>query len=206
LWLLDLDREIAWVGDEGVTEARGPTRRFGAELEARVKLRSWLVADADVTISRARFRQLPTGQNLVPLAPRATLTSGVSVLHPDGVFGRLGMRSLTDRPLTEDGFLQATGVTLVSQQTLRDCAVDRQSAGRTLARGAVQHATNPRSLPSGDAGRNHKWRQFRGLSGRALHPGRAVQRDAQSTAVLLVGAASGRGVLLVLGKEYPEDL
>ncbi len=113
LWLLDLDSEIVWVGDEGATEARGPTRRYGVELETRARLTDWLIADADVTLSRARFRDLPSGNDQIPLAPRLTVTAGVSVRHPKGMFGRLGLRSLSDRPLTEDGFLQADGFTLV---------------------------------------------------------------------------------------------
>ncbi len=113
LWLLDLDSEIVWVGDEGVTEARGPTRRLGVELEVRAKLLDWLSADGDLTVSRARFRDLPRGEDRVPLAPRLTLTGGLSAQHPGGVYGRLGLRSLSDRPLTEDGFLTAEGFTLL---------------------------------------------------------------------------------------------
>ena len=112
LWLLDLDQEIVWVGDEGVTEARGPTRRLGLELEVRAKILDWLIADGDVTVSRARFRDRPDGENRVPLAPRFTLTGGLSVQHPAGVFGRWGIRSLSDRPLTEDSLLTAEGFTL----------------------------------------------------------------------------------------------
>jgi outer membrane receptor protein involved in Fe transport len=113
LWLLDIGSEIVWVGDEGVTEARGPTRRYGAEIEARARILPWLHADLDVTASRARFRDLPEGQNFIPLAPRFTVTGGVSAHHPAGVFGRAGVRSLSDRPLTEDAFLTAEGFTLL---------------------------------------------------------------------------------------------
>ncbi len=113
LWLLDLDSEIVWVGDEGVTEARGPTRRLGLDLEARAALLSWLFADVDLTVSRGRFRDAPADEDEIPLAPRATLTAGLSALHPRGFFGRLGLRSISDRPLTEDGFLQAEGFTLL---------------------------------------------------------------------------------------------
>src|SRR5690606_37194070 len=113
LWLLDIDSETVWVGDEGTTEARGATRRLGVELELRAQLLPWLLADLDVTASRARFRDLPDGEDAIPLAPRFTLTAGLSALHPRGVFGRLGVRSLSDRPLTEDRFLEAEGFTLV---------------------------------------------------------------------------------------------
>lgn len=113
VWLLDLDSETVWVGDEGVTEARGPTRRYGLDLEARAEIVPWLVADADITFSRGRFRDLPDGEDQIPLAPRFTMTAGVSARHARGVFGRLGVRGLSDRPLTEDGFLKADGFMLL---------------------------------------------------------------------------------------------
>src|SRR6185503_5067920 len=34
-YLLDLDSELVWSGDEGTTEASGQTRRYGVELGAR---------------------------------------------------------------------------------------------------------------------------------------------------------------------------
>ncbi len=113
LWLLDLSQETVWVGDEGVTEARGATRRFGVEVEARVRLLDWLTADGDLTVSRARFVDAPEGEDRIPLAPKLTLTGGLSALRKDGLFGRLGIRTLSDRPLTEDGFLVADGFTLL---------------------------------------------------------------------------------------------
>ena len=113
LWLLDLENETVWVGDEGVTEARGQTRRFGVELEARWSILDWLVADTDVTLSNARFSDLPEDENFIPLAPRFTVTSGISMKHPNGFFGRLGGRALSDRPLTEDNFLVADGFVLL---------------------------------------------------------------------------------------------
>lgn len=112
-WLLDLDSETVWVGDEGGTEARGPTRRYGVDVEARAEIAPWLVADVDVTYARGRFRDLPAGEDQIPLAPRFTMTAGLSALHPRGFFGRVGARGLSARPLTEDGFLQADGFTLV---------------------------------------------------------------------------------------------
>jgi outer membrane receptor protein involved in Fe transport len=112
LWGLDLKSETVWVGDDGVTEARGRTRRLGAELELRAAILPWLRAELDTTYTRGRFRDLPEGEDRIPLAPTFTLTGGVAVEHPSGGFGRLGVRSLSDRPATEDDFLTAEGFTL----------------------------------------------------------------------------------------------
>src|SRR5690606_35025413 len=57
LWKLDLRSELVWVGDEGATEARGPTERIGLDLEARLRLLSWLWADADFTQSEATYTE-----------------------------------------------------------------------------------------------------------------------------------------------------
>ncbi len=110
---LDLDSELVWVGDEGTTEARGATRRQGLEAEARLKVLPWLFADADATLSRATYVQNAGNGDAVALAPTLILAGGVSARHPSGVYGRLGVLHLGDRPATEDRFLVAEGFTRV---------------------------------------------------------------------------------------------
>ena len=110
---LDLDSELVWVGDEGTTEARGATRRQGVEAEARLRLLPWLFADADLTVSRATYVENAGNGNAVALAPTLIVSGGVSARHPSGVYGRLGVLHLGDRPATEDEFLTAEGFTRV---------------------------------------------------------------------------------------------
>lgn len=113
LFLLDLDSELVWVGDEGTTEARGPTRRRGLEAEARLCILPWLYADADLTVSRATFAGNAGNADAVALAPTLILAGGVSARHPSGAYGRIGVIHLGDRPATEDRFLTAEGFTRV---------------------------------------------------------------------------------------------
>jgi outer membrane receptor protein involved in Fe transport len=108
-FLLDLASELVWVGDEGTTEARGPTRRLGVEAEARLKILTWLYADLDATWSRATYVQNAGNANAVALAPTLIIAGGVSARHPIGIFGRLGGLYLATRPATEDRFIQAEG-------------------------------------------------------------------------------------------------
>jgi outer membrane receptor protein involved in Fe transport len=108
---LDLASEIVWVGDEGTTEAKGPTSRLGGEFEARLEILSWLFADADFTLTRATFTENPGNANAVALAPTRVGSVGVSVRHPNGYFGRVGVFYLGDRPATEDRFFTAEGFT-----------------------------------------------------------------------------------------------
>jgi outer membrane receptor protein involved in Fe transport len=111
LFALELDSEIVWVGDEGTTEARGPTERIGAELELRYEIAPWLFADFDATLSRARFTEEPATADAVPLAPELVLSGGLSARHPEGYFGRLGAFHLGDRAASEDEFFTAEGFT-----------------------------------------------------------------------------------------------
>ena len=110
---LDLDSELVWVGDEGTTEARGATRREGVEAEARLKVLPWLFADADLTLTRAHYVEDAGNGDAVALAPTLILSGGVSARHPGGLYGRLGVLHLGDRPATEDRFLTAEGFTRV---------------------------------------------------------------------------------------------
>jgi hypothetical protein len=67
-WVLDLASELVFVGDDGTTEARGPSHRDGIEFAMRLKILDWLTFSGDVTASKAEF---DTG-GAVLLAPRLT--------------------------------------------------------------------------------------------------------------------------------------
>jgi outer membrane receptor protein involved in Fe transport len=111
-WRYDLGREFVYVGDEGTTEESGATRRMGADLEARFKLRPWLWGDWDLTLSRGRFKEAPEGENRIPLAPTMTSAGGLTLRHPRGYEGSLRFRRVGDRPANETGSVTARGYTL----------------------------------------------------------------------------------------------
>lgn len=108
-WGLDLQSELVYNGDDGTTEPSGRTRRLGFDFEGRAQILSWLYAGADVTLSRGRFRDLPEGQNFIPLAPTVTATGGLTVKHPDGYEASLRFRHIDDRPANEDNSVIAHG-------------------------------------------------------------------------------------------------
>jgi hypothetical protein len=54
-WKLDFDSELVYVGDEGVTEASGASRRRGVELNNRWTPLPWFLLDADFAWTHARF-------------------------------------------------------------------------------------------------------------------------------------------------------
>ena len=117
LWALDLESELVYVGDEGVTEPSGRTRRVGADVELRARVAPWLWADADLNLARGRFLDEPDGANRVPLAPTVTSTAGVTVRDIDrgplaGFEGGLRMRHVGARAAIEDNSVRASGHTV----------------------------------------------------------------------------------------------
>jgi len=114
-WLLDLDGELVWVGDEGTTELRGPTRRYGLELEVNGRLNDYLWAEFDFTHSTGFFRG--TREN-IPRAPRWTVAGGLTVVHPRGFSGSFRWRGIGDFPLNEEGTFRGDGY-LVADLTIK---------------------------------------------------------------------------------------
>lgn len=110
LWVLDLDSELVFVGDEGTTEASGPTRRWGIDGEIRYQMFPWLFADFDLTYADPRFRV--TGE-AIPLAPTLLMQGGLTAYFTDGFSGAIRLRYLDDRPANEDRSLTARGYTLL---------------------------------------------------------------------------------------------
>ena len=54
-WKLDFDSELVYVGDAGATEANRPSRRHGLEWNNRYVPAPWLLVDADLAWTHARF-------------------------------------------------------------------------------------------------------------------------------------------------------
>ena len=112
-WYLFLEQEFVYVGDEGVVEPSGKTRRTGLDLSLRYQPLSWLFWDLDGNYTLARAPEEPEGEDYIPLAPDFTLTSGLSVVHPAGWYGGLKLRHINDRPANEDNSIVARGYSVV---------------------------------------------------------------------------------------------
>ncbi|MDX1479424.1 MAG: TonB-dependent receptor plug domain-containing protein [Saprospiraceae bacterium] len=109
LWYLDLEQEFVYVGDEGIVELSGPTRRLGFDVGARWQPADWLYIHGDINYAHGRSRDAPQGETQIPLAPDWTSTGGVTVRLPSGVFGSFNYRWMDDRPATEDNAIIAEG-------------------------------------------------------------------------------------------------
>lgn len=108
LWYLDSEQEFVYVGDEGIVEPSGRSRRLGVDLGLRYQFTRWLSANADANYSYARSTEEPEGNDLIPLAPVYTATGGLTFKKENAVVS-LQMRYLGDRAANEDNSIVAEG-------------------------------------------------------------------------------------------------
>lgn len=109
IWHLYLQQEFVYVGDEGVVEPSGKTRRFGLDLSLRYQPVPKLFFDVDLNYARARGVDDPIGQNYLPLAPAFTTTGGMTYKSQKHFSASLRYRYMADRPANEDYSVVAKG-------------------------------------------------------------------------------------------------
>ncbi|MBI3349348.1 MAG: TonB-dependent receptor [Burkholderiales bacterium] len=68
LWKLDFDSELVYVGDAGATEPNRPSKRHGLEWNNRYVPMPWLLIDADLAWTHARFADVDPAGNRIPNA------------------------------------------------------------------------------------------------------------------------------------------
>lgn len=109
LWWLHLDQEFVYVGDAGIVEPSGRTRRYGFDLGLRYEPWSWMYLYSDLNYAHARSIDAPDGEDLIPLAPELTSTGGVTLKANGGISGGINYRYIKDRPANEDNSIVAEG-------------------------------------------------------------------------------------------------
>lgn len=109
VWHLFSEQEFVYVGDAGIVEPGGKTRRMGLDFSLRCQLRPWLYADADLNLTRARTVAAIKGEDYVPLAPSFTSMGGITVKTKNGFNASLRYRYFGDRPANEDRSVMAEG-------------------------------------------------------------------------------------------------
>jgi len=112
LWALELEQAFVYVGDAGIVEPSGRTRRYGVDLGLRYQVKDWLFANVDANYAYGRSVEEAEGEDRIPLAPIYTAVGGLNAVK--GKFkGGLQARYLADRPANEDNSIVATGYTVV---------------------------------------------------------------------------------------------
>src|SRR5690606_20231570 len=92
LWGLDLDQEFVYVGDEGIVEPSGRTRRAGFDLSLRYEITRGLFLDGDLNLTKPKARDEAEGQDYIPLAPTFSTIGGLSFEMTNGLNGALRYR------------------------------------------------------------------------------------------------------------------
>ena len=116
LWWLESDQELVFVGDAGTTEVNGRSERYGVEFTNYYKPTEWLTLDADFAFTSAHFAQTPQGatNNYIPNSVGTVITTGATIVAPNGLFGSVRLRHFGDVPLNESGTYWAGNTSIVN--------------------------------------------------------------------------------------------
>ena len=118
VWAMDLSNELVYVGDDGTTENKGASRRYGIDVSGRSQVLSWLYLDIDLTLSRGQlidtlFGTQKTTDYHIPLAPTLTSVGGLTAKFNGGLEFGLRYRYMKDRPANESNTVIAHGYNVV---------------------------------------------------------------------------------------------
>jgi hypothetical protein len=109
VWYLYLQQEFTYNGDDGTFSPGDPTTRRGLDFSARYEFTSWLFADFDIILCKARDAQAPKGNNYLPLSVPLYSSGGLYLKLAKGLSGGWTCRYMSDRPATSDNRLVAQG-------------------------------------------------------------------------------------------------
>jgi len=113
IWHLFSEEEFVYVGDAGIIEPSGKSRRIGIDLSLRYQFNKWLFGDIDLNLTKARSLEEVKGENFIPLAPSFTSIGGLTAKNKKGFSGSLRYRFIDKRPANENNSVQATGYLLL---------------------------------------------------------------------------------------------
>ena len=108
-WYLFLEQEFVYVGDAGIVEPSGRTKRQGVDLSIKYQPKDWLYLTTDINFTKPRSLDEADGQDYIPLAPTSTITGGITYSHHSGLTTNLNLRHLADRAANEDYSIVAEG-------------------------------------------------------------------------------------------------
>ncbi|GAA3640398.1 TonB-dependent receptor [Flavivirga jejuensis] len=112
-WYLFLEQEFVYVGDAGIVEPSGKTRRQGLDFSLRYQPIDWLYWNLDTNYTYARATEEEVGEDYIPLAPDFILASGLNIKHEFGIYGGANLRFIKDRPANEDNSIIAEGYSVI---------------------------------------------------------------------------------------------
>lgn len=112
-WYLYLDQEFVYVGDAGVIEPSGKSKRQGIDVLARYQFTKNLFATVNINFTKPRAIGEPKGTDFIPLAPTLTSVGGIYYKQRTGFNGGISYRYIKNRPANEDNSITAKGYFLL---------------------------------------------------------------------------------------------
>jgi hypothetical protein len=116
LWWLESSQELVFTGDAGTTEVNGKSQRYGVEWTNYYKPTDWLTLDADFALTSARYVTTPVGEtnNYVPNSVGRVISTGATVVAPNGLFGTIRLRHFGNMPLDTSGTYWSGSTSIVN--------------------------------------------------------------------------------------------
>jgi hypothetical protein len=117
LWALNLDSELLFTGDAGITEPAAATQRRGVTFANFYRPLPRLALDADVSFARAQFVGVGPGATHIPGALENVISAGITLSpRKDGFFSSIRLRHFGSYPLDEANSLRASASNLVNAE------------------------------------------------------------------------------------------
>jgi len=107
VWKLDIGSELVYVGDAGVTEPNRPSTRRGIEWNNRWIVLPWLLVDADLAWTRARFSNADASGDRIPNSVDKVASFALAARNFGAWNGSLQWRYLGSGPLIEDNSVRS---------------------------------------------------------------------------------------------------
>ncbi len=114
LWYLELDSELLFVGDGGATEPSRASEREGVEIGVFYAPFDWLIVDADLAWTRARYADPDPAGDRIPNAVESVASLGMSINRDDIWFGGARVRYFGPAPLIEDNSARSNSTLMVN--------------------------------------------------------------------------------------------
>jgi outer membrane receptor protein involved in Fe transport len=122
-WRLDSDSELVFTADEGDTEPHGASKRHGIELNNHLVLNRWLLVDADMAWTHARYADADANGDTGNFIGNAVSRVGLLgiTMHELGPWSAgLVARFIGRYPLSQDGTLTTPSAIVSNLQVRHD--------------------------------------------------------------------------------------
>ena len=119
LWKLDFDSELVYVGDAGATEPNRPSTRRGVEWNNRYIPLPWLLVDADLAWTHARFADSDPAGNRIPNAVDKVASIAMTVRELGPWSASIQWRHLGSGSLIEDNSVRSSASTTTNLRISR---------------------------------------------------------------------------------------